>query len=263
MINFIYFFIVFFACTLGAVSGIGGGIIIKPIMDAIGALPVATINALSSITVLTMTTVSIIETRRNAKDIPWKIIFSFAAGSIIGGISGQRFLAAFLEHTANDIYVSIAQSGLQFGLTFLVIIYQLNRTRVRKYRVNNPLFMTLVGGVMGIIAAFLSIGGGLFNKPLLVILLSLSAKSAAYTSLCVIFFAQSANVITMGLTNHFAFVDVHVLVFMVAGAILGGSAGSYIATHVNEKYFERLFMFTLLVIFVLNGYNFFRCLLML
>lgn len=263
MVNLIYFIIVFFSCTLGAVSGIGGGIIIKPIMDSMGGLPVATINALSSITVLTMTTVSIIETRRNAIGIPWKIILSFAAGSILGGISGQKLLAAFLAFSSNDVIVSVVQSGCQLGITFFIILYELNKTRIPKFHVKSPLLMMAVGVVMGIIAAFLSIGGGLFNKPILVILLSLMTKSAAYTSLCVIFFAQASNVITMGITNHFAYVNLNILLFMVAGAILGGSAGSYIATHVNEKYFDRLFMLTLLIIFTLNGFNLVRCLLIL
>ena len=34
--SFIVFLIVLFACTLGAISGLGGGIIIKPLMDALG-----------------------------------------------------------------------------------------------------------------------------------------------------------------------------------------------------------------------------------
>ena len=45
----------FFACTVGAICGIGGGIIIKPVLDATGVADVATINFLSGCTVLAMT----------------------------------------------------------------------------------------------------------------------------------------------------------------------------------------------------------------
>ena len=46
--------ITFIATIVGAISGIGGGVIIKPVMDAILKLPVETISFLSGTTVLAM-----------------------------------------------------------------------------------------------------------------------------------------------------------------------------------------------------------------
>ena len=48
----IVFAIAFFASTIGVICGIGG-IIIKPVMDAVGAADVATINFLSGCTART------------------------------------------------------------------------------------------------------------------------------------------------------------------------------------------------------------------
>lgn len=48
----IVFAIAFFASTIGAICGIGGGII-KPVMDVVGAADVATINFLSGCTART------------------------------------------------------------------------------------------------------------------------------------------------------------------------------------------------------------------
>lgn len=44
MQGLIVFFIVLFACSLGSVSGIGGGIIIKPLMDAMGGFSAASVK---------------------------------------------------------------------------------------------------------------------------------------------------------------------------------------------------------------------------
>ena len=118
-----------------------------------------------------------------------------------------------------------------------------------------------VGVGLGIIAAFLSIGGGLFNRPLLIIMLSLASKPAVFTSLCIIFCAQLSNVITMGVTTQFSNVDMSVLPFMMVAAVLSGFIGSYIASHVDDKYFDRLFFFTLLIILSLNTFNLLRHLL--
>ena len=78
--SILVFFIVLFACTLGAISGLGGGIIIKPLMDALGGFSAASVNAMASITILTMTIVSIIKSRRNALGINWRVVIFFYHG---------------------------------------------------------------------------------------------------------------------------------------------------------------------------------------
>ena len=58
-----YFFICITATTLGAIAGIGGGVIIKPVLDALGGLSVASIGFLSGCTVLAMSVVSRLRSR--------------------------------------------------------------------------------------------------------------------------------------------------------------------------------------------------------
>ena len=53
--QFIIAVTVLFATVLGSLSGIGGGVIIKPVMDAISGLDSSQISFLSGTTVLTMT----------------------------------------------------------------------------------------------------------------------------------------------------------------------------------------------------------------
>ncbi len=48
------FIVAFLASLLGPLRGIGGGVIIKPVVDAMNVMPVATVSFLSSISVLTM-----------------------------------------------------------------------------------------------------------------------------------------------------------------------------------------------------------------
>ncbi|WP_407537142.1 hypothetical protein [Cetobacterium somerae] len=60
----LYFVVCLGASILGAISGIGGGVIIKPILDALGTMQVSTISFLSGCTVLGMTTMTLY---RNSK----------------------------------------------------------------------------------------------------------------------------------------------------------------------------------------------------
>ncbi len=55
----IFFIISFGACIVGAICGIGGGVIIKPVLDAFGVLSVSAISFLSGCTVLAMTCYSV------------------------------------------------------------------------------------------------------------------------------------------------------------------------------------------------------------
>ena len=50
----VFFGVSFLASIVGAICGIGGGVIIKPVLDAFGVLDVSAISFLSGCTVLAM-----------------------------------------------------------------------------------------------------------------------------------------------------------------------------------------------------------------
>ncbi|WP_062320313.1 hypothetical protein [Halolactibacillus sp. JCM 19043] len=54
----LYFLVALVATLLGSLAGLGGGVIIKPILDLLGDFDLATISILSSVTVLSMAVVS-------------------------------------------------------------------------------------------------------------------------------------------------------------------------------------------------------------
>ena len=56
MMYLLFVLVSFGASIVGAICGIGGGVIIKPTLDAFGVLSVATISFLSGCTVLSICT---------------------------------------------------------------------------------------------------------------------------------------------------------------------------------------------------------------
>ena len=52
------------ASTIGGVCGIGGGVMIKPLLDATGIMPVSTLSFLSGLTVLAMACISVYKNRK-------------------------------------------------------------------------------------------------------------------------------------------------------------------------------------------------------
>ncbi len=61
MIYFIIALICFVASSVGAIVGIGGGVIIKPVLDSFKIMDVTVISFLSGITVLCMSTYTVIK----------------------------------------------------------------------------------------------------------------------------------------------------------------------------------------------------------
>ena len=72
----------FIATILGSISGIGGGVIIKPVMDAILDLSASTISFLSGTTVLTMTIVSLLRSRGGETKVDRRGTFLAVGGAV-------------------------------------------------------------------------------------------------------------------------------------------------------------------------------------
>ena len=89
MLQVLAYLITFFACMVGTLSGMGGGIIIKPVLDAAGQMSVAAVTFLSGVTVIMMTVWTLgktIQRRESVLDIrnTTRLAVSAAAGGLFG-----------------------------------------------------------------------------------------------------------------------------------------------------------------------------------
>ena len=99
----LYFLISIFSTTLGALTGMGGGVIIKPVLDMIGSYDVETIGVLSSCTVLAMSVVSVGRHMIQRTRIDFSTALPLAFGSVIGGLLGQTMLKNIIGATSSTI----------------------------------------------------------------------------------------------------------------------------------------------------------------
>ena len=111
MTGLLYFLIAIGATTVGALTGMGGGVIIKPVMDVIGAYDAATIGVLSSITVFSMSVVSIGKQMLARTRIPFAAAIPLAIGSVAGGQLGQMMLTALTAGLPNTQVTAVQNVG--------------------------------------------------------------------------------------------------------------------------------------------------------
>ena len=252
----LFFAICILATTVGGISGVGGGVIIKPVLDAITTLDVSTISFLSGTTVFAMTCSSILLGRNKGVQVEKRRGNALAIGAALGGVGGKALFE--LVYASGGMLVKLAQQTCMVGLTVLVFVYTLNRHRIRSRNVTNLPACVGIGLAMGALSAFLGIGGGPINLMVLYYFFSMDTKTAALNSLYVILFSQSATLACMLLGGSVpAFEPVH-LMTMVTGGILGGRLGRALARRLSTKQTDKLFLVLLTVIILISVYNLWR-----
>lgn len=129
----IYFITIFLSNTVGALSGMGGGVIIKPVLDFLGFHSLNSIAFYSSVAVFVMSISSTYKQYQNGVQIEWKKAASISFGSLVGGMLGDLLLNQAIALAPNEEKVQLIQyiiMLLGFGSS-LQSIFQLALTPQR------------------------------------------------------------------------------------------------------------------------------------
>lgn len=252
----LFFIISFLASLIGSICGIGGGVIIKPVLDTIGIMDVTAISFLSGCTVLSMTAYCVIKSKCSKTcviDIKTSTIL--AVGASIGGIIGKNIFQLFWEVFANNNIVGMIQSVCLVIITVATLIYTVCQGSIRTKKIKNVFLTAIIGMLLGVMSSFLGIGGGPINLVVLFYFFSMDIKTAAQNSLYIILFSQVMSLMTTLITKTIPDVSLLILGIMVGGGILGGIIGTRINGHIKPSYVSQLFVYLMTVIILINIYN--------
>ncbi len=256
MIYLIFCLICFGASAVGAVCGIGGGVIIKPVLDAFHILDISTISFLSGCTVLSMTTYSVIRGRLSGESsIETAIGLPLALGAAAGGLAGKNLFSLVSKLSPDPDLVGAIQAACLLGVTFATLIYVLNKSKITTRKVRGLAACIFIGICLGVMSSFLGIGGGPINLVVFYFFFSMSTKTAAQNSLYVIFFSQAASLIASICTGKVPEFPAVLLALMVAGGIFGGIAGRAVNKKIAESTVDRLFIGIMVLIMLICVYN--------
>lgn len=253
--------VAFGASTIGAISGIGGGIIIKPVLDSLGTLNVSQIHFMSGCTVLAMSVFSLIRAGKGAApDMPVGIYLS--AGAIAGGILGKSLFSralAWFSDPARTVGISmpLLQTLMLLAINILVLLYVLNKKRVKTFHVHGLLPSLATGCLLGCVSSFLGIGGGPLNIAALGILYSMGPKRTALNSLFVIFCSQAATLILTILNGTIPSIAPAGVMLMCMGGIAGAFTGRALNARMSDKAVEKLFLVVLVLLILMAIRNIF------
>ncbi len=163
--------VVFFAVSLlasivGSICGIGGGVIIKPVLDALDVMSVSCISFLSGCTVLTMSVVSVYKicvparTESSDRDLIGCWCSCWRCGR-------QDDVQTVKASVGNENFVGMVQAIVLIGVTGITFVYTIFKKKIHTLTLSNAAVCVIVGLVLGIMSSFLGIGGGPINLMVL------------------------------------------------------------------------------------------------
>ncbi|HHP7229321.1 MAG TPA: sulfite exporter TauE/SafE family protein [Xenococcaceae cyanobacterium] len=217
------------AGLLSGVLGIGGGIILVPIIEGLGSSPVEAV-ATSSLAIVMTSFSGSIQNWRMGK-LKLKKVVLLGLPSIFTAQLGVWLTGLFPEY-------------LLLGAFSIFLLINLFLSNIRKKlttkaestsqtRINPTIARILTGGITGVLAGLFGIGGGVILVPLQILLLGERIKPAIQTSLGVIVITSIAA--TVGHTTQGN-------VLFLEGIILGsfGVIGAQFSTRFLPKLPEKI-----------------------
>lgn len=250
----VMFLVCLAASGVGSIAGYGGGVIIKPVLDALHILPVSTISFLSGCTVLAMAAVSLLRSRGNGVKLRIQTTMPLAIGAAAGGLVG-KWLFEWVKSGTDETVLGLCQSSLLLFTTVLVWIYTLKKDKLPSYQLEGWGACGLAGLALGVVSAFLGIGGGPLNVAMLFFFFSMEAKEAAKNSIFIILFSQTASLISALCQQNVPEFPWYQLALMAAGGIGGALLGAAIGKRMDNRAVERLLNVLILAIIAITLYT--------
>lgn len=252
--RFLYAIIAFIATFAGTLTGLGGGVIIKPVMDMVSDFPVDTIGIISSITVFAMALVSVVKHLQKGKRLPMIIVIPIAVGSALGGIIGQYILDGLTR------FFPIGQVKLIQNIVLLILLIgvflYMHFKPTLGHKPKHIIILSFVLGIgLGVLSSMLGIGGGPFNIVAFLFVFTFDIKMASIASLVSILFSQFAKLSTIAIGSGFVGYDLSIVPYMVFAAIFGAQTAARLNKFMTAQRVEVLFMVMLWLITGISVYN--------
>ncbi|MCW6652940.1 sulfite exporter TauE/SafE family protein [Aerococcaceae bacterium NML210727] len=253
MRGIIYFIVIVLSNAVGALSGMGGGVIIKPVFDLVGIDPVASVSFYSTIAVFTMSIVSTFRQIKNGVALQWSVAKWLVVGSVVGGALGNVVFSWLLSTMQNDVIVK----GIQIILMLVTLVFVLayNHYRWQSWQLQGAMSYFLCSLVTGFLSSLLGIGGGPINVALLMLCFGMPIKLSTVYSIIIIFASQLAKLVAIGFDTGFAVYELSVLFYIIPAAIIGGILGATLSKIMPDSKVSMVFNAVVLLVILINLYN--------
>ncbi len=225
-----------FIGTMSGFFGIGGGIVLVPVLLVLGF----DIKAAIGISIIQMVFSSLLGSYLNYKK--GSLILGEGIFVGFGGFAGG-YIGGYVTHYISDIILQFIFFGLLLFALFRLFFSHNHADDVQTKSLSKSLLFT-IGVVIGIFAITLGIGGSIILTPLLVGLLHYPIKKAVSAGLFFVAFSSVSGMISR-LVN--GTIDFENGLYVAIASLFGVTLGIWLKDHVSSKNHKT----ALLVLYVL------------
>ena len=176
---------------------------------------------------------------------------SSKVGSAAGGVTGKLLFDLLGGHTLGlfqSLFLCLIIAGL--------LLYLKVKKRLKARDLRRGAHCLLLGFVLGLVSAFLGIGGGPLNLAALTYFLNMDNKKAALYSIYIILFSQTASLLLTMIRGNVPIFHMSLLVCVICGGIGGGFAGSAIGKRLSQQAVGGFYAGLLVIVLVITLENF-------
>ena len=256
------FLIGFFAATLGSIIGLGGGIIIIPVLTFISQYT-SFFNEITPQYAVGVSTITIVVTalsaslaNRKKKTIAYRMgVYLFigaAPGAFLGAYTNKfldfsefsLYYGVFLIVAAGILMLKSRIRPLNVKIWAYENTYTDNQGVTHKY-IYSPIIGIPLAFFVGFISGIFGIGGGTLLVPGMMLFFGVPAIVAAATSMFVILGTSILNTVQQIAYDHIIWTYV---LFLIPGAWIGGIVGPYISSKIKGRTIVLLLQTTMIII---------------
>jgi hypothetical protein len=227
----------FVAGVVGSIVGLGGGIVIVPILTLLG-IP-HTLASSSSLFAAFSNSVASTTSYAKQKRIDYKIGLRLGLMSVPGTILG----AIISGQATSEVF------KILFALVLIASCYYLFAKRNLELKQNHPSVKILfassgISFFAGVLSSFFGIGGGIVFVPLMIIGMGMLTKNATATSQLILMFSSISGMIVHSIIGN---ADFEYAVFLSIGAFVGGLVGSRLSLEIKENKLRIMIIAVILI----------------
>ena len=237
-----------FGGILSGLLGLGGGVIILPLLTLIGRVPLKLATGTSLVHVMVAAATGMLSHYRAGK-VDSKGGFLLGGVGIAGGFLGSFLSVPLSVRALNLIFLFLV--ALAIFLLFIPLKSDAGDYIKGSFNKTEGI---LVGLGCGFLVGLLGVGGGFILIPLMIYLLKIPLRETIGTSLLIILIS---SVGTFGPKYGVGHIDITITLLVVSGSVGGALLGAYISRKVHVKYLRFILISLLSLIFISMGYNVF------
>jgi len=230
----------FAAGLLGSIIGLGGGIIIVPVLTFFGFSPaLAASNSIFAVfSNAIASSISYAKQRRIEYSIGLKLGLLSIPGTVVGAFISSEITPSIFKILFALILISAS-----------IYIFFKRKIEQKNYNLSKQIMILAIGAsfVAGIISGLFGVGGGIIFVPLMVVAMGLSMKNAAPTSQFILLFASGSALVTHTILGH---PDFYQALLLATGAFVGGLVGARLSLEIKENSLKILISIVMIAVAV-------------